>query len=81
MSLHNELIDLFGSDITDRAKTVAAQISAAEAYRLSRSARRLRLAKGPEEKRGIAQQLAEADKLILCRCLADPMYLHMCVSR
>jgi hypothetical protein len=81
MSLQNELIHLFGPDIIAKAMTVPAQITAAEAYRVSRSARRLRLAQGPAEKRGIAQQLAEADKLILCRCLADPGYLHKCVSR
>jgi hypothetical protein len=81
MNLQSELDHLFGSDTMLRAMAVPAQITAAEADRVSKSARRLRLAQGVEEKRKVAQQMAEADKLILCRCLADPEYLHKCIHR
>lgn len=76
----SELSQLFDPDTIHRAMRVPTHITAAEAYQVSRSAKRLRLAKGAQAKRKIAQQMAETDRLILCRCLADPEYLNTCVS-
>lgn len=75
-----ELVHLFGPETIHRAMRVPAHITSAEASQVGRSAKRLRLAKGAEEKRKIAQQMAEAEKLILCRCLADPEYLSKCIN-
>lgn len=76
----SELVHLFGQDTIHRAMNAPTHITAAEAHQVSRSARRLRLAKGAEARRNIAQQLGETDRLILCRCLADPEYLNKCIS-
>jgi hypothetical protein len=79
--MKRELKALFGSDTLQECWTVTTDIRAGQAKRVAVLANQLSNIGTPEAQRSLVKSMAPADRLLLCRWLADREYAGNCISK
>ena len=79
--IERELKALFGPDTLRECWTVPADIRAGQAQRVAILADRLSNTGAPQAQRGLLEAMEPADRLLLCRWLADRDYAANCLSK
>lgn len=77
--MERELSALFGSEVLQKCWEVPAGIKSGQARKVGKLAELLIVANEPAEQRALIEAMPLADRLLLCRWLADKEYAGNCL--